>query len=129
MKRVNVNLIVKRADSEPNVLYFEQLTDAEQNERLRAALVAYLKEGELTAQAFESWVKQSFSRVGEPAEVERLEYPALYYDRAGFRVPYTFLLDANHNEAMVWKWEARVFRGSLEELTAWLTRTSKAKAD
>jgi len=65
--------------------------------------------------------------VGAEAEVESLPYPVIYCDHAGFRAPYSFVFDANHQEAIdVWKWERRLFRGSLTQLETWLRKERSA---
>ena len=126
MKRANLNLIVKREDIEPMVLYYPFLAEEDSDESLRAPLLTWLEIDSFEKNIFAKWVRSSFSHVGEEAQIESLPYPVIYYDHAGFRVPYTFLFDANHAEAIAWKWERRLFRGSLKQLEAWLRKASSA---
>lgn len=128
MKRANINLIAKREDLIPTILYFAFEAEEGSEDNVRASLVSLLKQKAFEVDAFSAWVKNSFSHVGEEAQIEHVQYPAIYYDKAGFRVPYTFLLDANHSEALVWRWESRIFRGRLDQLSPWLERPRLAQS-
>ena len=126
MKRANLNLIVKCENIDPIVLYYPYLAEESSDKPIRAPLTKWLEMDSFDKDAFAKWIRTSFSHVGEEAQVERLPYPVIYYDHAGFRAPYSFVFDANHAEAIVWKWERRLFRGSLRQLEAWLKKERSA---
>ncbi len=92
-------------------------------------MLAWLKAGNLDATQFADWVRRSFSHTGEEARAERLLCPVIYYDPAGFRVPYSFVFDANHSEVLIWHWEVRVFRGQASEAHDWLMRGPRSEEE
>lgn len=101
------------------VLYF--VFHEEGNPSLTSALTDLISLARLNPESFDTWVGQSFTEGGDPAQVRVASHPVIYFNPHGGNFSYSVVVDADREEVLLYRCERCIFAGTFGQADAFLT--------